>query len=157
MRILINVMIWLIVVASAIWFYFSMFLPEHEMMTAAAQLGSTDARNALLLGYVVLAWAIGYGIFIPVYLLMIDAVVKKTNIFVCEGGIVGVGAGKKLGNWDFVYSDTSSFYLSYEKISSIDVKNKYFLSINAYGRIYTVAVANPNAISEEINNRLYED
>ena len=106
--------------------------------------------------YNIFMWS---GIFMAVaYLgmvLLYGTIAAKTEIFVHENGIKGEGVGPKfiqyLGD-----TDLSSFQLGYDSISSVDITNKNYLSINAHGKIYVIAVDNANEITDVINGKLHQ-
>ena len=88
------------------------------------------------------------------YCVLLDVYAGKTEIEVYENGIKGAGGGPKflISTEDTV--SVSTFQLEYDRIASVDVSRKNILSINAYGRVYAVAVINPNEIADTINERL---
>ena len=102
--------------------------------------------------YVFLLSFIAGAVYLICYNIMQDVCAAKTEIFVYENGIKGAGGGQKFAKT--LVDTILTFHLEYDRIASVDTARKNMLSINAYGRVYTVIVANPNEIVDTINERL---
>ena len=108
----------------------------------------TGAYYIFALGGVGLAAIlIGYGAIQDIY-------AGKTEIHVYENGIKGAGGGAKFAQSLEDTMTISTFQLEYDRVASVDVAHKKLLSINAFGKVYVVAVANPDEIVAAINERL---
>ena len=156
-RMFIWIVLWVLCVAGTVYLYVAITLPAVEMINDAIAWGANTSEMGwyLFLTWVTLFSLIVIDIAYLVYLFLVDSIVKKTRVSVFESGITGVGAGKRLGSWSFVYSDTSRFQLGYNKIASVDVKKENFLAINAYGKVYVIAAANPDEVARIINDKIY--
>lgn len=105
--------------------------------------------------YYTFMWGgIGSAVLLIGYGLMQDIYAGKTEIYVYENGIKGAGGGPKFAQSLEDTMKISSFQLEYDRIASVDVTHKKLLSINAFGKIYVVAVANPDEIATAINDRV---
>jgi hypothetical protein len=85
-----------------------------------------------------------------------DIFAKKTEVWVCEFGVRGAGGGAKFAQ---SFEDTvtiSAFQLEYDRITSVDIAHKNLLSINSFGHVYAIAVANPVEIATVINQKLQQ-
>jgi len=80
--------------------------------------------------------------------------IGKTNIFVYEDGVIGVGVGPKYGSLSEDSITTFDFQLTYDRITSADVSNRIHVVINAQGKQYLIGVANPDKIVAAINERM---
>ena len=76
---------------------------------------------------------------------------KKTEIHVFENGIMGVGIGKGIGDFQL-----QNFNSGFDRIASVDVSKTVVITINMYGRVCTVAAPNATKIAEIINFKLHE-
>ena len=78
----------------------------------------------------------------------------QAKISVYENGIKGAGVGPKYGSSIADTTTVSSFELQYDRVTSADITSKRYITINASGKEYLIAVANPNEIVDTINERL---
>ena len=81
------------------------------------------------------------------YLIYYIKLYGKTNINVYENGIRGVGIGK--GDWK-----EQNFSAGFDRVASVDTSKNIVLTVNLYGRVYTVLAANAIEVAEVVNRRL---
>jgi len=103
----------------------------------------TGLYNLFIWGSIVLA-----GGFI-VYMIYYSIRYAKTEIFIYENGVEGTGITKDGEN-----ESLTAFNLNYDKIDSIDIVEKWAVSVNAHGRAYLTYVPNANEIVGAVNSRL---
>ena len=78
----------------------------------------------------------------------------KTEIYVYEQGVKGIGAGPRFGH---SYEDTTTltvFELKYDAIASVDISSKSFLMVYTAGRGYCIASVNPHHLMDVINRQI---
>jgi NADH:ubiquinone oxidoreductase subunit 5 (subunit L)/multisubunit Na+/H+ antiporter MnhA subunit len=80
----------------------------------------------------------------------------KMEIRVYENRVRGAGGGPKFGSSFEDSYQISSFDLTYDQISSVDVTAKDHLVINAHGRVYLIALTNAQAVANAINVRIHQ-
>ena len=79
---------------------------------------------------------------------------SKTEIFVFEGGIKGVGLGPKYGLSAGDTTTATDFQLEYDRITSVDVIRGSYVIINAHGKEYLIGATNPQQIAEIASEKL---
>lgn len=121
---------------------------------AGGVFGVTPPQVRTVAYYIFMWGGIILAAIIVVHGLLQDIFATKTEIFVYENGIKGIGGGPKFAQSLEDTTTVASFELEYDRIASVDITHKKLLSINAYGRVYVIAVANANEIIDVINDRL---
>ena len=111
---------------------------------------------ALDLSDVFIVLGIIIGVCVIVFGLIQDIFSAKTFIYVYENGVKGAGGGPKFLQSVQDTMSVSSFQFGFDRIASVDITTKAFLTINAYGRIYTVALTNGDEVMRVINERIYQ-
>jgi len=101
---------------------------------------------------------VGGGITLAVLLLawraIQDMYAAKTEIYVYEDGVKGFSVGPKFAQSLGDTMAVSSFHLEYDNISFVDITPKKLLSLNAFGKVYLIAVDNATEIMNVINEKL---
>jgi len=81
-----------------------------------------------------------------------SAQLSKLKINVFESGVTGIGTQPNFaqggGN-----STALSFSLTYDQISSVDIVNKWYVSINSFGTTYLVYAKNAAEVAAVINRQ----
>lgn len=101
------------------------------------------AWGGVVLAGIILGWAT-----------LVSVYAGKTEILVFENGIQGAGGGVKFSQSLEDTVTISAFNLAYDRIASVDITRKHFITINAFGKIYVVVVSNGDEVIQAINEKM---
>ena len=124
--------------------------------TIPTQIADSGIQNRNTPGFGLHTIFIVIGVVVPI-IVLIEAAVgtgkrKKTRINVYENKIEGVGLGRLMLGYSLAHEH--EFSLEYNRIAAVDITKKTRLTINAFGRIYTIWAQNADHLAQFINTKL---